>query len=448
LIEVRCFHLLKEVEALREQIDALNLKSARPDPFSTFEFYENYLRNEARFPRWKDFRPWFLCAFAGDELVGYLALKKIASKAFGMSAPQLDWLTAHVADRPHLVVKTELTKQVSEAFYAYLLKRKQEWSFLEFQQQDTTSPLFPAPSIDLKGFRVRQWPNMDNGNIVVRWSTLREYFRSLSKKFRSNLSRQMRTLFAAGKVEFLMSSDPAVTPFLLELYRIVEAHSWKSKTDSAIDRDLKWAAYYRALLDAGQPMRISIHLLLLDGMPIAGLINGSFEKRLYALHIVYDERMSRLAPGAAVLLMGVREAVNDRYECFDLLWGFEYYKSRWLAEITKTQSVQIYRVGGLFFWRRMLGDWKRRMLSGAKRELLLFNPARRDASEHEPEQKALNGKPTELNIDLRERERVAALIAELRKSRCERLSETELTAALPFETQRESGSRIAHSIYR
>ena len=449
MIEVRCFHTLEEAESLREQINALNRASARPDPFSTFEFYENYLRNEEHFPRWEDLRPWFLVAFAAGQLVGYLPLKQVAHKVMGLRVPQLDWLTAHTADRPHMVVRPEYANKVSEAFYAYLLKRKQEWSFLEFQQQDGTSPLFPLPAaVDFKDYRVRHWPNMENGTIPVCWSTLDEYFKAFSKKFRSNVSRQMRTLFSAGEVEFLVSSDPATTPHLFELYRTIEPRSWKSGADAAIGRHPKWVEYYKGLLGARQPMQVSIHVLLLDGVPIAGLINGSFEKGLYALHIVYDHRLSRLAPGAAVLLMGMRHAINGRYAFFDLLWGFGYYKTRWLAEMTETRSVQIYRVGRIFFWQRMLGDLKRRMLTrGAKGEPVLFNPASRDVSERQ----TIAGSASIPEMTAEEKRRVAVLVARVRQGQGEFLSSAALASVMPFETERvtrrlessgERGSRL------
>lgn len=434
MIEVRCLHTLEEIEALREQIDALNLASARPDPFSTFEFYENYLRNEGCFPRPDGLRPWFLVAFAAGRLVAYLALKQVAHRILGLRALQIDWLTAHTADRPHLVAGPGHANEASEAFYAYLLQRKHEWSLLEFQQQDQASPLFPPPAtVAFKGCRVRQWANMENGTIPVRWDTVHEYFKAFSKKFRSNVSRQIRTLFSAGEVECLMSSDPAITPYLFELYRIVESRSWKSNVDAAIGRDPKWVDYYQGLLGAWQPMHLSIHVLLLDGVPIAGLINGSFQKGLYALHIAYDRGASRLAPGAAVLLMGMRQAIDGRFAFFDLLWGFGYYKTRWLAEMTETRSVQIYRVGGIFFWRRMLGDLKRRMLSrGATREPAHFNPASRDAIELQavPE----TGRAPDMTTA--EKKRVSALLAQVRQGQGEFLSAAALASVIPFETHR------------
>jgi hypothetical protein len=352
----------------------------------------------------------------------------------GLRALQIDWLTAHTADRPHLVAGPGYANEASEAFYTYLLKRKPEWSLLEFQQQDEASPLFPpSAAIDLKGCRVRQWPNMENGTIPVRWKTVDEYFRAFSKKFRSNVSRQMRTLFSAGEVEFLMSSDPAITPHLFELYRAIEPRSWKSKVDTAIGRDPKWVEYYKGLLGARQPMRLSIHVLLLDGVPIAGLINGAFGRGLYALHIVYDQGLSRLAPGAAVLLMGMRHAIEGRYAFFDLLWGFGYYKTRWLAEMTQTRSVQIYRRGGVFFWQRMLGDLKRRLLgSGTRGEPVLFNPVSRDAGEL----RAASSAAFVPEMSAEEKNRVAVLVARVRQGQGEFLSRQGLASVIPFETHR------------
>ena len=435
MIEVRCFGSLEEAAFLRDEVNALNRAGMRPDPFSTFEFFENFLRYDRSFPQ--GLRLWFLSAFNAGRLVGYMALKQMTHKVLGLRASKLDFLVTHDVDRPQLVVRPEHALEVSEAFYAYLLDHKREWSFLELRHQDAASPLFPPPAaVKLKGYWVRQWPGMDNGTIHLRWGTLEAYFKSFSKKFRSNVSRQMRTLLAAGEVECLASSDPATTPALFELYHSIEPRSWKARPGVAIGRYPEWVEYFKGLLDARQPMRVSIQVLLLDGVPIAGLICGAFMNGLYALHIVYDDRLGRLAPGSAMLLMGMRQAIDGRYAFFNLLSGFGYYKVRWQAQLTETRVAQIYRVGRLLFWRRVFGDWKRWVFSAKSKETpALFNPMRRDAGESEGEQTQL-GKVSTFRISPEERERVAAQIAEVRKGQGEFLSAAELAAVMPFETQR------------
>ncbi|MGB5082057.1 MAG: GNAT family N-acetyltransferase [Burkholderiales bacterium] len=441
MIEVRCFGSLEEAAFLRDEVNALNRTGARPDPFSTFEFFENFLRHEEGFSQGQGPRLWFLCAFDGGRLVGYMALKQATQRVLGLRASRLGFLVAHDGDRPQLVARPEHALAVSEAFYACLLERRREWSFLELRQQDAASPLFPPPAaVKLKGYWVRQWPSLDNATIQVRWDTLEAYFKSFSPKFRSNVSRQMRSFLAAGEVEYLASSDPAATPALFELYHGIEPHSWKSRAGTVIGPYPRWVEYFKGLLDARQPMRVSIHVLLLDGVPVAGLISGAFIKGLYALHMVYDDRLSRLAPGSAALLMGMRQAIDGRYASFNLLSGFGYYKVRWQAQMTETRVAQIYRVGTPFFWRRMFGDWKRRVFSARSGETpALFNPLRRDVSGREGEQ-ARPGGVTGLQMSPGERERIAALIAGVRKGQGEFLSAAQLAAAMPFETRRVAGA--------
>ncbi len=433
MIEIRCCHQLPEAAPFRNAINALNLASARPDPFSTFEYYENHLRNAEHFPPPGNPRLWLLLAFSAGELVGYAALKQSRHRVLGLRAMKLDWLTAHVADRPHLVTRPAQAAAVGAAVYAWLLGRKGEWGLLEFQQQDAASPLLPAPVDATSGAcRSRDWPNLANATIALRWNSIAGYFAALSKKSRSNVSRQMRTLLAAGDVQLLTASDPDARAALFELYRGVEAHSWKAQTDAGLGGDHPWLGYYTGLMAPEQPMQLVIQVLLLDGAPIAGLICGAFGQGLYALHIVYDERTARLAPGSAILLMGVRMAIEGGYRFFNLLRGSGYYKTRWLADMTETRSLQVYRAGSAFLWRRVLGDAARRWFGRASDTGALFNAVRREIDDRT----GAAGAAAAWLPGPEERARYAAVIAQARRGAGECLSATQLAAVLPFETHR------------
>lgn len=435
MIEVRCFHDLSRAEVFREGINALNLASARPDPFSTFEFFEHSLRHLLRFAEGEPPRVWLLLAFDDRTLVGVLALKQSVHRVLGVRAIKLDWLTAFRADRPHLIARPEHATAVAAAITGYLWKRNKEWSLLEFQQQDAASPLRQRPADVAAGSQFHVWPNLESGTLRLRWDSLASYFAELSHKFRSNVSRQMRTLLAAGEVQVLTSSDPQSLPALFELYRDIEPHSWKQQADASIGRDRSSLEYYTGLMDPAQPMRIVIQVLLLDGVPITGLINGLFNNDLYALHIVYDDRLARLGPGSAILLMGVRLAIEGRYDHLHLLQGAGYYKTRWLAQMTETHSVQIYRAGSPFYWRRVLGDCRRRWFErpAATARSVLFNPVRRDIGTVEPDAAADASMPM---ASAENRLRYAALVAQVCRGPGEFLNATQLAAAMPFDTQR------------
>lgn len=436
-MEVRCFHQLPQAQPFRKAMNALNLAAARPDPFSTFEFYQNYLRNAEWFASGD--RLWLLLVFSGDVLIGHLALKLRLHRVLGLHAAKLDLLTAHHADRPGVVSRPEHAQVVSRAIYSYLLSRHDEWGLLEFGEQDAASALLPPPRVASSGgFRCQLWPTMANGTVPMRWDSIASYFAALSKKARSNVSRQMRNLLAAGDVQVLTTSDPRMLPSAFDSYRSIEPHSWKARAEAVIGRARPSVDYYRGLMQPEQPMQVSIQLLFLDGEPIAGLISGAFNQGLYALHIVYDERRARLAPGSAILLMGMRHAIEGRFRFFNLLRGFDYYKLRWLADMRRTQSLQIYRTVSPFYWRRVLGDTKRRW---AERwfgptdlgQASQANPSPRrrvSVEQSSPDRGSMQAaQPTH-------RERFARLQSQLRGGSSELLSAAQLGAVLPFATSR------------
>lgn len=425
MIEVRCLHDLTQAAAWREQIDALNRQAAHPDPFSSFAHLQARLRHDEEDAGGCRTQPWLLLAFREDRLVGYVALRRVVRRMLGLRVAALGFLVTNDTDRPHVVARRGDETPVVTAMYRHLLGRGSEWSSLEFIQQGAASTLFPPPpGVDLSGYLLRQWPSLENCTIPIRWKSLDGYLAALSKKFRANLRRQFKGLLTAGHAETIASSDPVFTPALLDLYLGIEPNSWKAHGEAAIGSHPRHIAQFRSLLEAGQPMRVSIRLLLIDGVPVAGIIIGAFEAGLHALHIVYDDRLSRFAPGSAMLLFGVRQAIEEGREFFNLRSGFGYYKSRWLAECTPLHVAQIYRRGSLPYWRRRLGDLKRRLAAPvAPAASAMCNPARREAAARP---RADPAQPT----DEHRRERIAALVSQVRAGRGEWLAGPQLEAIL------------------
>jgi len=427
-MEVRCCRSFDALREWRSKINALNLASSRPDPFATFEFYENYWRNYDFSVDGRDPQLVFLLACEAGKLVGYAAFKSVTQKVCGMRARKLEYLVLHDSDRPHPVAQRGLEALVSQELFAYLAGLRPRWSLFELQQQDATSPMFPPPALPGR-YAIRRWPNWDTHTIPTRWPHLRAYFGALQRKFRNNLRRQMRNLLNLGRVELLSSDDPDALPALFELYCAIEARSWKNQAGLSIVTNQNRTAYFRGLMTLDQPMRVSIQVLLCDGVPIAGLMNGEFDGTLYALHIVYDDRFSQYAPGSMLLLMGVRQAIARACVGFNLLGGFGYYKTNWLAVSTPTFNGQIYRPGSLFHWRRLLGDFKR-CLQPQVAETVRFNESRRATL---PAQRVRPGEDFSAMQDAAAVAAHAMLIAAVRSRKGEFLNSTQLAAALPFD---------------
>lgn len=427
-LTVKRFESFAELASLREQLAALNARSRMADPYSTLEFCETFVAHDEFEDEQSGRELWFLAAFEGEQLTGYLALQRRTMKALGIAAKVLEVLVTRDCDRPHLVARPDDEQRCAHAFLQYLAEHEQEWSYLELKQQDPRSPFWILPERGAPaGYYVREFPSMENGTVPIRWRSFKDYHQACSKKHRGNMSRAARAILGAGEVLYLSSDDPAVTPALLDLYATLEPRSWKSHAGGTIGRHEKRMRFFRALLSPEQPMRISIDVLLIDGVPVAGLINGHFGDRLYAMQICYDASREDLGSGALMLMMGVRRAILAGHREYNLLSGFGYYKKRFLAELTQTRSVQLFRKGSPFYWKAKLGELKRALQPedhGGD-----YNRVKRQVEQTV----ALPQAPVELSAQ--ERARIAELVAQVRQGRHEALDNTGFAAAMPFDTR-------------
>jgi CelD/BcsL family acetyltransferase involved in cellulose biosynthesis len=430
VLTVHCATSLEELAAERDEINAINRAARLPDPFSTFEFYELYFVHDEFFRHGVDTQLWFLTIREERRIVGYLPLRRVRDRALGIRGWKLEFFATHDNDRPHLVARPDDEERCRDAVFRWLHERRREWSFLELKQQSGESILRKTSVFSAPRYYVRKFPNLENGSIDIRWNTLRDWFGGLSKKMRNNLGRQFRALAAMGRLEHIASSDPAATPLLFELYQSIEARSWKAFADATISRSPRRIEFFRQLLGPRSPLRVRIDLLLLDGMPVAGLLCGGFEKRLYALHTVFDNAYADVGPGGSALLFGMREAIEGGYLCFNLLSGFSYYKTRWQANVTRTDSVQVFRVGRARYFQALLGAVRRSLLPRAGEDAD-FNCARRESAD------AVSP------IAGAERLRIETMVAGLARLGVVAEGPRELARSLPFDIRRAQVAELA-----
>lgn len=428
-MDVICLHDLEQLGPWAEALEQVSLASRKKDPFSTVGFIRNLAAHSAWYPGDQGVEPWFLIALEAGRPVGYLALRRVVSRVLGCETAKLEFFVTHDNDCPQLVARVDREAEVSAAFYRYLLGRGDEWSFLEFHQQDPASALATLPpEPGFRGYFVREFPTRENNTIPLRWPTLDAYVAALSTKWRGEVKRKARRLLAAGKLTWLSSDDPNATPSLLRLVQMIEARSWKSHHVIALGSHPDRLAFFEGLLSPEQPSRMRISVLLLDGLPIAGSICAGYAGTYYGLVVVFDDRAEHLSPGVFTQLLMVRTAIEGNYRALDLLASYAYYKAKWLAQQTPTRSIQVFHRGKPWFWKAILGDLKRKVMvpvhAGAA-ETPAFNPERREAVE---------GQEAELRAPLTasddERRQISALLARLDGLPIERLGNTELAQVL------------------
>jgi len=355
---------LRDLAALapwRERIDALNLASRSPSLFGTLSFIERYLaHDEYADPR---VEPLFLLALEGEALVGFVALRRVRARLAGLPADRIEFLVVHDVERPRMACRPEDEARCAEAFLAHLVERERGWSMVQLMEQDATSPLARAADARAGRLYVRRFENLANATITCRWPDAGAYYRELSKSFRASLRQHLNRHVAEGRVEFVSSWAPAATARLLDVHLDLEARSWKGPAMTGLSRHPVRVAFFRALLD--QPdVRWGYRVMLLDGLPIASELNAEHAGTWYGFETVYDEAYRDLGSGHLLFLMSMREALAEGARAVNLLNNFAYVKRRYLADVTETAAVQLYRPGSPLWLKARAGELRRRFARG------------------------------------------------------------------------------------
>ena len=110
-------------------------------------------------------------------MIGYVGLALTRKHFFRLPARRLGFLVGREFDRPGIVARCADIGRAARAIYAYLNDHRREWDYVEFEQQSASSSLDPPPTGSrLRGCSLREFPVWDNCTIVVRWSSMQDYF--------------------------------------------------------------------------------------------------------------------------------------------------------------------------------------------------------------------------------------------------------------------------------
>jgi hypothetical protein len=357
---VRAYESLEALDGLAPRLDALNLASRRPSPFATLAYLRTFLANDE--DAHHGYRPLFLVASEGEAPVGWVALRRQPARLLGLPAHRVEFLVLHDNERPHMACREADEPRCAAAFLRHLLERERGWSLLEWMEQDQGSPLVAAAEAGARGCYLRRFDHNPNATIERSWADAGEYYRSLSKNFRASIRSGVNRLTAAGHIEFASTWAPAAAARLLDLHLDVEGRSWKGPAAAGVSRHPVRVGFFRALMAAGQPMRMGLRLMLLDGVPIACEINGEFGDTWYAMEGTYDEAWRDAGPGHLLFLMTMREALGRGVRAVNLLNNYAYVKRRYGATITETAAVQLFRPWTPLWAKARLGDLRRRLL--------------------------------------------------------------------------------------
>ena len=165
-----------------------------------------------------------------------------------------------------------------------------------------------------------------------------------SSKFRAQLRRSRRALERHGRLQLRTTIAGTTLERDLDVALRMEATGWKQRAGTAILSREDTTRLYREFARAASSQGwLRIHLLEVDGVPIAGDLACVIGDEAFLLKTGFDERFADSSPGLALREEVLRACIEEGVQGYDFLGGPDPYKMRWTKDVRPRSFVRGFR---------------------------------------------------------------------------------------------------------
>jgi CelD/BcsL family acetyltransferase involved in cellulose biosynthesis len=338
--EVRVVKDEREWEALAEPWDRLLLAVPGHTVFQTYEYQRLWWRHFGG-----DAELFIVVLIREGEIHGIAPLQIETVKEYGRWLRRLGFIGSRwEVDRPRLLFPAG-EGPLTRALVAFLAARRDRWDFCDFHEQPTGSEGLAAleSAFRAAGYLVGRTRDSDCAYLALE-GTWDGFLAKKSQTFRKNIKAAGRRLRAAGELECRVYDALPDVVEQLEVYRAIEARSWKSGEGVGISRDGDYFEFYREMAERFAKRRgFVIRILSVGGRPVAGTFGLSHEGVVYSLQIAHDAEFSRSSPGTYLEALEMEQCFRGGLREYEFLGGFLNNKSRWTSTFRFTTQLHVFR---------------------------------------------------------------------------------------------------------
>ena len=274
------------------------------------------------------------------RLVAVVPARLETRRVLGMKLRVLGFTDLPMPIRDVLILPEVDLARVVEAL-SQQLRTIWPWVYLHFRAVPSVSRLVSAtPEQGL--MLLRQQCGSSNAIDVAAGDHLA---RVLTSNMRNNLKRKRKRLDALGRVEFVTVTEPAQLEQAYQGFLDTEAAGWKSVRGGrrAIKLHADQTTFYRELMMLKSSKReVHIHLLLLDGAPIASDYCIISQGVCYSLKHGYDERYADATPGNLLRAYTIEHyQAAPTIQTLDLISAWSWHE-RWRPNARPIYDVKIF----------------------------------------------------------------------------------------------------------
>jgi CelD/BcsL family acetyltransferase involved in cellulose biosynthesis len=331
----------RDWEALAKVWDGLLLAVPDHTVFQSYEYQRLWWRHFGG-----DSELFIVLLVRNREIRGIAPLRIETIKQYGRWLRRLAFIGSRwEVDRPRFLFVPGEERPLTRALVAFLRARAEKWDCCDFHEQPTGSDGLAAleEAFRSAGCLVARTRDSDCAYLALT-GTWTEFLAGKSQTFRKNIKTAGRRLRAAGEVSYQVYDTLPEVLEQLEVYRGIEARSWKSGEGVGIARNADYFEFYREMAERFAPQRaFVIRILSVGGRPVAGTFGLSYDGVFYSLQIAHDAEFSRSSPGTYLEALEMEQCFREGFREYEFLGGFLNNKSRWTSTFRFTTQLHVHR---------------------------------------------------------------------------------------------------------
>jgi CelD/BcsL family acetyltransferase involved in cellulose biosynthesis len=276
---------------------------------------------------------WLVLQDRDGSLRAGACLQSMKGKGLASAADELsgDW---------DVVARDESAR---EELWAAIVERGASRIHLQGMPEHAAGTRFVCEELGRSGYRTVRKPGPFSPWLALPTSW-EEMIESVSRKLRAEIKHRRRMLEREGPVTFRTVSGGSTLAEDLERFLKLEASGWKGRSGTSIlgnsSAESLYLGFARAAAERGW---LRLHLLELNGVPIAIDYSCAFGGRGVFIKAGFDEAYRRMSPGTLLLAETLRRCIEEGLHSCDFLGETEHYKRRWTSEVHPREQIWAYR---------------------------------------------------------------------------------------------------------
>jgi len=265
-----------------------------------------------------------------DEAIGILPFMLHRMRLRWFPLTTISFIASNIMGRADgIIIRNK--KEVYEAALNYLKSSPFRFDMIQLGPIPETSSTYALLSaiIKEKGIRciVRR---KDAAPYVPATTSWEEYFKTLSKKFRSELRNLDNTQKRNDSGRTMrVYTDEHIDQGIMDLVNI-SRNTWKYRNGTAIVCKPGETGFYRLFAHkAARRKWLYLVVLLYNSKPVAFMYNILYKNTMFILKVGYDEQYKKLSAGTMLFLHVIRKSFIDNLKKIDMLGKSESFKLRW-----------------------------------------------------------------------------------------------------------------------